>query len=521
MTPEETVKPKRTRKPKEVIICHVHDNCDKNDRQSIHDYVCRNLETTVYTDGKHYCLLHLPTIEKDIDKFNEEFQKRLHEHDDAISKIEDEFPDDRDKQNTAKSEQGIDYNFRYVWFPNVVDLYEHNFKADAYFIWASFSGDTSFSSVTFNYSANFSSATFSSSGDFSCAIFSDSAKFSFANFTGFADFSFAIFSDSANFSSATFTGFADFDSATFTGSGFFNLATFEEKSQLFFVETNFNKRVHFNYTNFKGYAAFEGNHNNRVFVGKEALLELQKARIDDATKISFHSVRLEPSWFVNVNASEFVFTDCKWRYANGKRLKVKTEIKNLRDRRVSDNPHEILTKACWQLADNHEESKSLSKASMFRKFANESKRLATPWYLQPFTLHWWYYAVSFYGESWRRALVVLVCILSAFAFLFTTRLTSFDYGKERPRITRGYTDVLADNLEILKTNICGTVNDSEQFRNMNRCEAVSHSLAVASFQRPEPKAEGFFTKFLITLEAILATLQAALLALAIRRKFMR
>jgi hypothetical protein len=220
--------------------------------------------------------------------------------------------------------------------------------------------------------------------------------------------------------------------------------------------------------------------------------------------------------------AEFVFTDCKWRYADGKRLKVKTEIENLKQREASDNPHEILTKACWQLADNHEESKSLSKASMFRKFASESKRLATPWYFQPFTLHWWYYAVSFYGESWRRALVVLVCILSAFAFLFTTRLASFDYGKERPvKVIRGYTDAFADNLELIKSSVCGTVDDSEQFRPMNRCEAISHSLAVASFQRPEPKAEGFFTRLLITLEAILAPLQAALLALAIRRKFMR
>ena len=47
------------------------------------------------------------------------------------------------------------------------------------------------------------------------------------------------------------------------------------------------------------------------------------------------------------------------------------------------------------------------------------------------------------------------------------------------------------------------------------------SLGVASFQRPEPNAADTLTKLLVTLETILAPLQAALLALAIRRKFMR
>jgi hypothetical protein len=513
MTPEETVKPKQSRKAKEVIICHVHDNCDKNDRQSIHDYVCRNLETTVHTDGKHYCLLHLPTIEKDIDKFNEEFQKRLHEHDDAISKIEDEFPDDRDKQNTAKSEQGIDYNFRYVWFPNVVDLYEHNFKADAYFIWARFSGDTSFSSVTFSYSANFSSATFSSSGDFSCAIFSDSAKFSFANFTGFADFSFAIFSDSADFSSATFTGFADFDSATFTGSGFFNLATFEEKSQLFFVETNFNKRVHFNYTNFKGYAAFEGNHNNQVFVGKEALLELQKARIDDATKISFHSVRLEPSWFVNVNASEFVFTDVTWDNLSSdyRNKNIQRELESLQARAIDEQKKRLLEIAARQLAVNAEENNRYEEAAKFRYMAMETKRLEETKQLS-FSrfLIWLYKWTSGYGESWTLAASVLIGVLFVFGYLYASPLSAFDYGKEgKPPSADTFAQNLCDKVRII---------GSPQ---MNVCEGILHSLSVATFQRPEPKANDVLTKLFVVLEIIFAPLQAALLALAIRRKFMR
>jgi hypothetical protein len=53
------------------------------------------------------------------------------------------------------------------------------------------------------------------------------------------------------------------------------------------------------------------------------------------------------------------------------------------------------------------------------------------------------------------------------------------------------------------------------------CDGIVHSLGVASFQRPEPKPKDVVTKFLVTLETILAPLQAALPALAIRRKFIR
>ena len=216
---------------------------------------------------------------------------------------------------------------------------------------------------------------------------------------------------------------------------------------------------------------------------------MQNARIDDAKKISFHTVRLEPHWFVNTDASEFVFTDCQWNYAGGKPLNVKTELRKLEDREF-ENPNALLTKACWQLAENHEESKSFAESSEFRKIANESRRLQTPWYFQPLTLHWWYYAVSFYGENWRRAFFVLLGILLISGIFYEW------FG-----------------------NFQST--DSLELYNMTGGEGYIHSLAVASFQRPEPKPADILTKGIVVLETILAPLQAALLALAIRRKFMR
>ena len=51
--------------------------------------------------------------------------------------------------------------------------------------------------------------------------------------------------------------------------------------------------------------------------------------------------------------------------------------------------------------------------------------------------------------------------------------------------------------------------------------ALTYSLGVMSLQKPEPKPATGTAQTLVTLETILGPLQAALLALAIRRKFMR
>ncbi|MFL6278295.1 MAG: hypothetical protein ACJ74G_24180 [Blastocatellia bacterium] len=48
-----------------------------------------------------------------------------------------------------------------------------------------------------------------------------------------------------------------------------------------------------------------------------------------------------------------------------------------------------------------------------------------------------------------------------------------------------------------------------------------YRLGVTSLRRPEPKPLTSTAQTLVTLETILGPLQAALLALAIRRKFMR
>ncbi len=619
MTPEETAKPKRIRKPKEAVkhLCHVHIECDVNDRKDINKSVCRDLETIEHTDGKHYCLLHLPTKEKDIEKFKQVFEERLHEHDDTIVKIEAKFPDDKDKQYEAIMEQKIDYDFRYVCFPSKVDLIEHNFKALADFSSATFSGNADFSSTTFGGFTNFSSAIFSSSttfwgavfkseadfnmtmftgeaqfygvtftsdadyslatfafdsgfiktiflasADFSGTIFTRETYFLDSNFTSSADFSSATFSNdadfnsvkffsNANFSSATFNGNADFSSAIFNGEVEFNKTKFGQSGETKFFKAKFEKDTIFEETEFNNPVSFNsavfGKESDIIFrdaffaqyasfrystsegylrfinlrQSEENRFNFEEASFEKASRISFHTLRLRPNWFINIDSRKFVFTNIDWENIEIKNgiKNIKAEIKQLETRKTPE-PARLLEISCGQLAVNAEQNNRYEEASRLRYMAMETKRLDES--ITTRFVFWLYKWTSCYGESWSWALGILVCILLVFAFLFTTRLASFDYGKERPVKTfHGYTDVFADNLEIIKTTICGNVDDSAPFRPMNRCEAVSHSLAVASFQRPEPKSEGFFTKLLTTLETIFAPLQAALLALAIRRKFMR
>lgn len=412
-----------SRKRKEQIpqLCHIHNKVRDYEVDAIRERVCVNEVPLREFDGKHYCLFHLPTKDKDIPFFEQIFSARLVALEDKITEIEKLSGG---SQIAAKSK--LRFDFRYVWFPSPVDLRNYRFQA----------------------LTSFSSATFSARVDFYKALF-------------------------------------------------------EEKSPLFFRQTSVLEALSFNYANFDGYVSFQGSNDNRLF-GEKAVLDLQHARIADPKKISFHTLRLESSWFINTNATGFVFTDCEWRYADGKVLSVKTELENLKERGF-ENPNALLMRACWQLADNYEESKSFRKASMFRQLANESRRLETSWYQQPITLRWWYYLSSRYGESWVKAVTVLIIlILLVFPLIYTK--TSFQVCPAEKPLTVSLVEGSC------KTRGLGFWNG----------EAIVHSLTTATLQNVEyRKPLTVWGELWIILEKIFAPLQAALLALAIRRKFMR
>jgi hypothetical protein len=131
--------------------------------------------------------------------------------------------------------------------------------------------------------------------------------------------------------------------------------------------------------------------------------------------------------------------------------------------------------------------------------AMDSKRKQRVWYQQPISLHWWYWISSRYGESWRHALVVLAVIVLIFAGIYL--FTDFQ---------------ICPVLKMTPETPCDAP------RALTLSEAFRQSLAIATFQSVEMrKPLTGWGEFVIILEKIIAPVQAALFALAIRRNFMR
>lgn len=413
-------------------------------------------------------------------------------------------------------------------FLNEADFGAGEFFADADFSDASFMGDASFDETIFHGSGRFFDAKFFKLANFAHANFKDAkftsvtfagksnffqtqfqrADYEKANFDGESNFLFSKF-DFALFIETTFSANVDFGSATFEDVRFykatfakdtffdvtefnnnvsFNSAVFGSESYVIFRDAFFAGKADFRYCTAEGYLIFSNPRQS-----KESSFEFQHAVFEKASRISFHTVDLHPSWFVNIDSRKFVFTDIFWIDLNwdfwNKRLN--REIDSLEGRGIKDEKKRLFEIAARQLAVNAEENNRYEEAAKFRYMAMETRRLEeTKQFNFSRYLIWLYKWTSGYGESWTRAALVLLAVILFFGALYASPLSTFDYG-------------------------------ADQFRWMFKGEGLVHSLSVAAFQRPEPKAADTLTKFFIILETIFAPLQAALLALAIRRKFMR
>jgi hypothetical protein len=490
-------------------------------------------------EGKRYCVLHFPGKEKTAD-FEAALRRKL---------------------------ENANFDFEGVWFPDRVAFGKFEFNGDANFIGATFSGEADFSSTTFGAAVFFTSATFSETARFNGATFSAKANFSLANFSGEALFNGATFSAKANFKKATFRADSSFDSATFSAEAIFIFVTFQAKAS--FMRATFSARASFMFVKFRnmawfplatfsakgdfgsatfsatawfesatfsakasfsdttfsaaasftaatfsgeayfGSATFRGdadfdsvtfsalaNFNSTTFAdhvtfaGAEkqpvflptSRLDLQFARIERPDRVSLHTLSLRPHWFVNIDARKFGFANVNWA-----RLSIDEEIRDLEKNLVS-SPHPLLAIACRNLAVNAEENHRYEEASRFRYMAMEA-RLKSWRGFAPWRLSWWYWLASGYGERVLRAFLVLVALWVLFAVLYmTTGGWEAKAGVKPPT---------------------------------NFATALTYSAGVMTLQKPEPRAITPAAQTLVLLETILGPLQAALLALAIRRKFMR
>ncbi|PYS78288.1 MAG: hypothetical protein DMF66_06940 [Acidobacteria bacterium] len=118
-------------------------------------------------------------------------------------------------------------------------------------------------------------------------------------------------------------------------------------------------------------------------------------------------------------------------------------------------------------------------------------------------LNWGYLLASGYGERVGQAFLMLLGIWLLAAALYT----QVGFARWEPRIATEKEAAAARRDEV-----------GEPLR---PSRALTYSLGVMTLQKPEPRPATNAAQSLVMLETILGPVQAALLALAIRRKFMR
>ncbi|HEX8288981.1 MAG TPA: pentapeptide repeat-containing protein [Pyrinomonadaceae bacterium] len=484
--------------------CYIGDDYKEHSADYVHGRVCYGLPIFGEFEGKKYCVLHFPSFEK-IEEFRKVFKERL------------------EKRN---------FNFRAVWFPESVTIIEYQFENDVDFTDAKFIHGVYFSKVYFKNSVDFGSATFNSYSWFSNVTFNEGL------------FWWAKFQSEINFNDSVFIKHAAFQNIVI-----------EKHSTLHFQNTTFKGFIGFGFATQKGRIYFEGEDKidildgkeikkeNLVFEGEDVVLRFGYTKFENPENISFHTTRLYPNWFVGVgDCRKLTFTDVRWENIESytTKLNVKNELKNLDY--LGQNKKQLFKITCRQLAENAENNNRFEEASNFRRLAMETewlekKEKISNWIksLVPeseklkrrfgsstkeedvanpptnsfgilhrsgdFIIHGLYRITSYYGESWVwAAIVLLILVFVAFPLLYTRY--EFLTCPQVVTITRKLEDCHQEKLSWY--------------------EATEQSLGVASLQRIEHrKPIDESVGWIIFAETISVPFQVALLALAIRRKFMR
>jgi hypothetical protein len=513
------------------VLCHCGNAFTDYQRAHIRKTVCRNL-TAQYEDlGKAYCVFHYPGADKS-NEFALAVSQKINQQDYLFYGTW--FPDSVDFSGLEFTKWA---NFEWVTFSSDAKFDAAKFLENCQFIAASFKGKASFNKTLFSRSkrhdfpTNFYSTRFEGDVDFSLAEFKDKVTFedsiflaedsSTSSFGGSAmpSFAFAKFHDDANFAKATFGnpnkpryGSVSFSEATFQGlagfqgvdfllSAHFGGAIFRKTAE--FRETFVSTSLGFQGASFEGFGKFSGK-NKRHNSWSKGSLNFSAVDIEKSEKISFQTVELKPDYFINTDVRKFDFSDIRWKrksfafdWSRCKHIWFWRD-----DAKEAKSNYELLEVAYRRLAINAEESNHYAWASKFRYTASDIHRI-NRWYGRlPVTLLWWYKWTSRYGESWPWSAIVLAAILATSGWLYT-RVDFYVCPPDRP-VTQSS-----------QQGLCET-------RALSFLEAGRHSLATASFQTVEHRKpstdEG---ELIVLLEKIFAPIQAAFLALAIRRKVMR
>jgi uncharacterized protein YjbI with pentapeptide repeats len=435
-----------------------------------------------------------------------------------------------------------DADFSSARFEAVGDFRNCLFMERADFSRANFSIG-SFWPATFNSSASFYEARFQRA-NFRVSEFKDTANFSYCSF-GHAEFINTSFFKTADFFLASFEGQAYFTSATFAEAVRFNMSTFNAEAR--FTSSTFNGESDFSHSVLKSHVIFSGEYDNGGF-GDGAYCDFRHTEFENPNLVSFHSVTLRPQWFVNVDCRRFEFTDVRWM-GNLRREFIDEAVRDLTDRdareerRAADRRAErrkqaelffpydaraladldnedaealarnanaqrirnrflrLLSITCRQLAVNAEENHRYDEASEFRFWSMELRRkegMKARGRLSVGALHSLYRYLSGYGEEIGRAFVILVALWLFFSALYTQV---------------GFVPT--------EMSLQPSTYSNEGGSPQKLTKAVIYSLEVITLQQPNPRPSTPAARLAVVAERILGPIQVALLALAIRRRFIR
>lgn len=163
----------------------------------------------------------------------------------------------------------------------------------------------------------------------------------------------------------------------------------------------------------------------------------------------------------------------------------------------------LLGKVYRDIATNCEEGHYYESASKFRYLAMDLQRREHAKGYAFWGLVWWYWLASGYGERVLRAFVVLAIIWFASALLYM----GVGFARWEPHVGS------IEEVRQEPPNVAGEP--------LSLPRALIYSAGVMTLQKPTPRPATTPAQTIVMLETILGPVQAALLALAIRRKFMR
>src|SRR5262249_40894847 len=200
--------------------------------------------------------------------------------------------------------------------------------------------------------------------------------------------------------------------------------------------------------------------------------------------VSFHTLDLQPHWFINVDSRKFAFTDAKFKYD------LKEEIKSLKeatDAEFKYDRHSLLAIACRQLAVNAEENHRYPEASRLRYSSFDVRRIERYYGFVPWRLDWWYWLASGYGESVSRAFIVFLVLIGSFTIGY--KYSDFDPSSKTASTKPAQAD----------TNPPSITQAPSQPRRLGWRESALYSLNVSILQKPDPKPLGLGGITLVTL----------------------